>query len=215
MPCRLFHLNGVSFCRVPSPCAYSSLERQFTSGLPLKDNGGLEMNSYQKISVVAAAICVLGAVPLAVQAPEASADPTIAAEPTYCTATGSNPAAGPRRDGKDTVVTSVDIRCDQAETVEWIVHISGDGNTWSHDIVQQVPLPPATTCPPQPTPCGINLTTDPHKVGGDLNGQIYTVQTTIKVWAGRAFCQDSQHCYPFGTPLRTFTLPDISAAVYD
>lgn len=48
-----------------------------------------------------------------------------------------------------------------------------------------------------------------------MNGQVYTVETTVKVWAGRALCQDAQHCYPFGTPLRTFTIPAISAPVYD
>lgn len=68
------------------------------------------MNSYQQIGVFAAAICIVGAIPLTARAPEASADPTIAAEPTYCDATGSKAVSGPRRDGKDTVVTSVDIR---------------------------------------------------------------------------------------------------------
>jgi hypothetical protein len=138
--------------------------------------------------------------------PIAAADPVILSDPTYCTGTNFGPEAGPRQDGKDTVQATTDIRCDQNQTVEVIYTISGDGHTWTDDIEGFV------------TSSGRLFTSNNHKVGGDLNGQVYTVKTTVKVFAsGFILCggPDANHCYPNGTPLRTFDLPDVSAPVYD
>jgi hypothetical protein len=147
--------------------------------------------------------------------PTASADPTINAEPTYCTGTNLGPESGPRRDGKDTVQASADFTCDQAQFVETIFTISGDGHSWTDDVAAQVPQLPRE-CTPS-APCGRTIDSLIHKVGGDLNGQTYTVTVTVKIWTSSTiFCGGNPaNCYPFGTPLRTFELPPVTQAVYD
>jgi hypothetical protein len=122
----------------------------------------------------------------------AAADPTITSEPTYCTGTNCGPEAGARQDGKDTVQATADIQCDQTQYLEVIFTTTGDGHSWTDDLLNTV------------TTSGKLFITPHHKVGSDLEGQVYTVNVTVKVFAGSAFCQDSQHCYPFGTPRLLF-----------
>lgn len=144
------------------------------------------------------AIAILG---LGVPA-TATADPTILAQPS-CTGTNFGPEAGPRQDGKDTVQATADVRCPNASFyVEVIFHTTGDGHDWTDDVANWA----------RPA---VLITSANHKVGGDLEGQVYTVTATVKVWAGPAFCGTPANCYPFGTPLQTFDLPAVSAPVYD
>jgi hypothetical protein len=148
------------------------------------------------------------------QIPSATAEPTeptINAEPIYCTGNNKGPAAGPRGDGHDTVQASAEITCQQNQFVEVIFHITGDNHNWVDDVVGWVPTNPAVLCSGS---CVRTFTTPNHQVGGDLNGQIYTVSATVKIWTtSGVLC--GANCYPLGTPLRTFQLPAVSAPVYD
>jgi hypothetical protein len=81
-------------------------------------------------------------------------------------------------------------------------HITGDGHDWTDELSNWAN--PA-----------VLITSNNHKVGGDLEGQLYTVTATVKVWDGPAFCGTPANCYPFGTPLQTFDLPVVSRGVYD
>lgn len=171
------------------------------------------MGRYSLVHSAIAAVSVVFIGPLIGYLPAAGADPTIQAEPNYCTGTAMAPEAA-RVGGKDAVKASADFSCDQPQYVEWIPTFSGPGGTWTEDTSAPIPVPPQTSCTDQ-QPCGRLFTTNPHKIAGSLNGEVYTVTAIVKIRApGTVLCGDPAHCYPFGTPLRTFSLPAVQAALY-
>ncbi|MFN6554760.1 hypothetical protein ACP6C3_30555 [Mycolicibacterium septicum] len=172
------------------------------------------MSTRTMLGIPLVTIGMMGIMAVAHQVPNAGADPTITSEPTYCSGTNLGPQAGHRQDGKDTVEGSADINCDQPQFVEVIFNITGDGHNWSDDKAAGVPVLPQTSCT-DTQPCNRLFTSDNHQVGGDLNGDVFTVTATVKVWTPSSIFCSGGNCYPFGTPLRTFTLPAVQAPVFD